>query len=81
MWLHSQHIYDIYVSPLGIKPSNCLSVSDSGFFLEWQGSGKYITDMQWLYPYYNTSAALDKGCMAVNQVGEYKCMFAQEIAS
>eukprot|EP01084_Bolivina_argentea_P281692 482007_1 len=79
-WLHSQHIYDTYVAPLGIKPTNFLSMPDSGFFLEWEGNGKYVTAMQWLYPYCDTAAAMNKGCMAANSGQEWKCMFAQESA-
>jgi len=80
-WLHSQYIYDTYVAPLGIKPRNFLSMPDSGFFLEWEGNGKYVTAMKWLIEWQNTSAALNKECMA-NQKGgeEWRCMLAQENA-
>lgn len=79
-WLHSQHIYDTYVKPFGIAPTNFLAMPDSGFFLEWEGNGKYITAMQWLIEWQNTSAALNQGCMAAHKGDEYKCMFAQETA-
>lgn len=79
-WLHSQHIYDTYVEPLGIKQNNFLSMPDSGFFLEWEGEGKYITAMNWLLEWQNTSAALNKQCMTANTQNPLKCMFAQETA-
>ena len=53
---------------------------DSGFFLEWEGNGKYITAMNWLINWQNTSAALNKECMDANSADTLKCMFAQETA-
>eukprot|EP00484_Ammonia_sp_Unknown_P021804 CAMPEP_0197027668 /NCGR_PEP_ID=MMETSP1384-20130603/7537_1 /TAXON_ID=29189 /ORGANISM="Ammonia sp." /LENGTH=381 /DNA_ID=CAMNT_0042456545 /DNA_START=19 /DNA_END=1161 /DNA_ORIENTATION=+ len=77
-WLHSQHIWTTYVKPLGIATNHFLAMPDSGFFLEWQGAGKYVSAMQWLYEWQNTSGAVNQQCIAANKENAWKCMFAQE---
>eukprot|EP01084_Bolivina_argentea_P281693 482008_1 len=53
---------------------------DSGYFLQWEGNGKYITAMKWVYESSNASASLNKECMFDNINQPWKCMFAQETA-
>ena len=59
-----------------------MSMPDSGFFLEYEGSGKYITAMEWLWIWQNTSDAMNVNCMKAheNTNDQSKCMFAQETA-
>merc|ERR1719242_1046765 len=77
-WLHSDHVHDTFVKPLG---ANFLSMPDSGFFMEYEGAGKYVSGLNWNFQFGNASAALNKECMADHKAeDQHLCMFAQETA-
>eukprot|EP01083_Nonionella_stella_P093308 261458_1 len=76
LYLHNNWIYETYIAP---NPSiNFLGIADSGFFMEYEGLGKFVTGMQWLYEMGNvTQDTMDTKCMEYYEGNEWKCMFAQ----
>ena len=76
-WLHSDHVYDTYVKPLG---ANFLSMPDSGFFMEYEGAGKYVSGLEWNFVFGNASGSLNEECMKIHSAAGHYCMFAQETA-
>eukprot|EP01084_Bolivina_argentea_P281690 482005_1 len=79
-WLHSDYIYDTYVKPLGDNVQ-FLSMPDSGFFMEYEGAGKYISGLNWNFIWTNATDAMNKECMADHKPeDQHLCIFAQETA-
>eukprot|EP01084_Bolivina_argentea_P285134 488898_1 len=74
-WLHSDYIYDTYVKPLNAA---FLSMPDSGFFMEYEGAGGYISGLKWNFVWQNASDAMNKECLVDNVDEPSKCIFAQE---
>jgi len=78
VWLHADYVYDEWVKPLG---ANFLAMPDSGFFLQYEGTGKYVTGLNWVYQYQNASASMNVECMQKHDEDDkHLCMFAQQTA-
>ena len=79
VYLHADYIKDQWLGP---KVKNYLALPDSGFFMDYEGEGKYDSCMKWLYEQQNTSIALNKKCLADYEPNglSWKCMFAAVLA-
>ena len=79
VYLHSDYI----ASYIGVEENeiNFMAMADSGWFMDYEGNGKYRDAMQWIFEAQNTSSGLNQKC--VESKGEeegYQCMFAQHTA-
>jgi hypothetical protein len=73
VYAHAQYILDNYIP----KTANHLAMPDSGFFLEYQGRGDFITAVQWMYDNQNTSASMNPLCLQHFSSDPFQCSFAQ----
>lgn len=73
VYSHAKYIHDTYVP----KTANYLSMPDSGFFLEVEDRGKFITANQWIYENQNTTASMNPDCLAAYPNDPFQCNFAQ----
>ncbi|MCP4986052.1 MAG: hypothetical protein GY928_08270 [Colwellia sp.] len=82
VWQFANYIRDTYVS----RTANYMSIPDSGFFLEYEGMGQYITGWKWKFDNQNLTEWLQLSqteCMAEytqNNEDTFQCVFAQNIA-
>eukprot|EP01084_Bolivina_argentea_P206409 352430_1 len=70
---HALYILQNYVP----KTANYLSMPDSGFFLEVQDRGKFITANKWIYENMNTTASMNPDCLKAHADDPFQCNFAQ----
>ena len=79
VYLHADYIKNTWLGPL-VK--NYIAMPDSGFFMDYEGNGKYDSCMKWIYQQQNTSIALTKACLSDYGTNElsWKCMFASILA-
>jgi len=75
VYLTNDYIYHNYLP----SPTGMFSLSDSGFYLEYEGMGKLISTMNWIYNIANTSGSINEYCLSsFDPSQQYLCMFAQE---
>ena len=72
---------DYIASYIGVERNdiNFMAMADAGWFMDYEGNGKYADCMRWIFEAQNTSIVLNQKCLEKNKDG-YKCMFAQHTA-
>eukprot|EP01084_Bolivina_argentea_P061931 113211_1 len=79
VWQAANYIRETYVA----KNANYLVMPDSGYFLKWEGYGKYITGWKWNYENENIISTLNitqHECINKYKDDMSNCVFAQTIA-
>eukprot|EP01084_Bolivina_argentea_P206408 352429_1 len=74
-YAHAQMVYDDYVP----KGATYMAMPDSGFFLEVEDRGKFITANRWGYQQMNTTASMIPGCLKKYANDPFQCSFAQNM--
>eukprot|EP01084_Bolivina_argentea_P281695 482011_1 len=79
LYMHVDYIFNTYIP----SSTTYMALIDSGFFMQYEGQGQYISAMKWLWDYMNvTENALNKKCFEYyKQNGnQFNCMFAEYIS-
>lgn len=74
--MHIDYIYDTFIP----KTAHFMGLMDSGFFMQYEGTGKYITAMKWLWDNMNMTQGLNTKCMEYYKDDPFQCMFAENLA-
>eukprot|EP01084_Bolivina_argentea_P044960 82751_1 len=78
-YLNANYIAENFIS----LNANYMVMPDSGFFLQYEGIGQYVTGWKWIYDNENITYALNltqPKCVSENRDNILNCVFAQNVA-
>eukprot|EP01084_Bolivina_argentea_P105426 188781_1 len=76
LYMHIDYIGNTYIP----STANFVGLIDSGFFMQYEGKGKYMTAMQWLWDNMNMTQGLNQKCIQYYKNDPFQCMFAENLA-